>query len=399
MTTETPPTNLPPRFGEFGGRYIPETLIAAHEDLEAAYLQARNDPTFQHELDHLLRHYVGRPTPLYLAEHLTREIGGARIWLKREDLAHTGAHKINNALGQALLARRLGKTRIIAETGAGQHGVATATVCAMLGLECVIYMGSADIQRQSLNAFRMKMLGATLVPVETGSRTLKDAINEAMRDWVTNVQTTHYIIGSAIGPHPFPTIVRDFQSIIGREAREQILQQAGRLPDIAIACVGGGSNAIGLFHPFIDDPVRLIGVEAGGHGLATGQHSATLVAGRPGVLHGTRTYLLQDANGQILETHSISAGLDYPGVGPEHAWLKTSERAEYVAVDDQQALQGFQALARTEGIIPALEPSHAIYHAIQLARELGPQKDILVGLSGRGDKDMHTVAAALGVTL
>jgi tryptophan synthase beta subunit len=313
---------LSPRFGEFGGRYIPETLVAAHEELERIYTAAQADPEFHRELDYLLKHYV------------TRECGGARIWLKREDLAHTGAHKINNALGQALLAKRIGKPRIIAETGAGQHGVATATVCAMLDLECVVYMGSEDIKRQSLNAFRMKMLGATLVSVESGSKTLKDAINEAMRDWVTNVETTHYIIGSAIGPHPFPTIVRDFQSVIGKEARAQMLDQAGKLPDVAIACVGGGSNAIGLFHPFIQDPVRLIGVEAGGSGIGTGKHSATLVAGRPGVLHGTRTYLLQDADGQILETHSISAGLDYPGVGPEHSWLKTSERAEYVAVDD-----------------------------------------------------------------
>jgi tryptophan synthase beta subunit len=392
-------TALSPRFGEFGGRYIPETLASAHEELERAYAEARSDPSFQAELDELLKHYVGRATPLYFAEHLTRECGGARIWLKREDLAHTGAHKINNALGQALLAKRLGKPRIIAETGAGQHGVATATVCAMLGLECVVYMGSEDIKRQSLNAFRMKMLGAELVSVESGSKTLKDAINEAMRDWVTNVETTHYIIGSAIGPHPFPTIVRDFQSVIGREARAQMLEQAGKLADVAIACVGGGSNAIGLFHPLIDDPTRLIGVEAGGDGIHTGKHSATLVAGRPGVLHGTKTYLLQDADGQILETHSISAGLDYPGVGPEHSWLKTSERAEYVAVDDRQALEGFKALTRTEGIIPALEPSHAIYHAMRVARELGPDEDILVGLSGRGDKDMHTVAAALGVTL
>jgi len=390
---------LSPRFGEFGGRYIPETLVGAHEELEAAYAAAREDPAFNAELAHLLHHYVGRPTPLYFAEHLTRQCGGARIWLKREDLAHTGAHKINNALGQALLAKRLGKPRIIAETGAGQHGVATATVCAMLDLVCVVYMGSDDVKRQSLNAFRMKMLGATLVSVDTGSRTLKDAINEAMRDWVTNVETTHYIIGSAIGPHPFPTMVRDFQSVIGTEARAQMLAQAGRLPDVAVACVGGGSNSIGLFHPLIDDPIRLVGVEAGGSGLASGKHSATLVAGRPGVLHGTKTYLLQDVNGQILETHSISAGLDYPGVGPEHSWLKTSERAEYVAVDDSQALEGFQALTRAEGIIPALEPSHAIYHAMQLARELGPDKDILVGLSGRGDKDMHTVAAAFGVTL
>ena len=396
MGTET---TLPPRFGEFGGRYIPETLVGAHEELERAYGEARRDPAFQAELDDLLKHYVGRATPLYFAEHLTRECGGARIWLKREDLAHTGAHKINNALGQALLAKRLGKPRIIAETGAGQHGVATATVCAMLDLECVVYMGSEDIKRQSLNAFRMKMLGAELVSVESGSRTLKDAINEAMRDWVTNVETTHYIIGSAIGPHPFPTIVRDFQSVIGREARAQMLEQAGKLADVAIACVGGGSNAIGLFHPLIDDPTRLIGVEAGGDGVGTGKHSATLVAGRPGVLHGTKTYLLQDGDGQILETHSISAGLDYPGVGPEHSWLKTSERAEYVAVDDKQALEGFKALTRTEGIIPALEPSHAIYHAMQVARQLGPDQDILIGLSGRGDKDMHTVAAALGVTL
>ena len=396
MAVETP---LSPHFGEFGGRFIPEVLVAAHEELEHEYNRATADPEFHRELDYLLKHYVGRQTPLYFAEHLTRECGGARIWLKREDLAHTGAHKINNALGQALLAKRIGKPRIIAETGAGQHGVATATVCAMLDLECVVYMGSEDIKRQSLNAFRMKMLGATLVSVESGSKTLKDAINEAMRDWVTNVETTHYIIGSAIGPHPFPTIVRDFQSVIGKEARAQMLEQAGKLPDVAIACVGGGSNAIGLFHPFVDDPVRLIGVEAGGDGVGTGRHSATLVAGRPGVLHGTKTYLLQNADGQILETHSISAGLDYPGVGPEHAWLKTSERAEYVAVDDKQALQGFQSLTKTEGIIPALEPSHAIYHAMHVAPELGPEKDILVGLSGRGDKDMHTVAAALGVSL
>ncbi|MBK6561555.1 MAG: tryptophan synthase subunit beta [Dehalococcoidia bacterium] len=396
LAVETP---LPWHFGEFGGRFIPEVLVAAHEELEREYNRASADPEFHRELDYLLKHYVGRATPLYHAERLTRECGGSRIWLKREDLAHTGAHKINNALGQALLAKRIGKPRIIAETGAGQHGVATATVCAMLDLECVVYMGSEDIKRQSLNAFRMKMLGATLVPVESGSKTLKDAINEAMRDWVTNVETTHYIIGSAIGPHPFPTIVRDFQSVIGKEARAQMLEQAGKLPDVAIACVGGGSNAIGLFHPFVDDPVRLIGVEAGGDGVGTGRHSATLVAGRPGVLHGTKTYLLQDADGQILETHSISAGLDYPGVGPEHAWLKTSERAEYVAVDDKQALEGFQALTRTEGIIPALEPSHAIYHAMRVARELGPGKDILLGLSGRGDKDMHTVAGALGVTL
>ncbi len=392
-------TPLPARFGEFGGRYVPETLVEAHEELERAYLEARDDPEFQRELDELLRTYVGRPTPLYFAKRLSEECGGARIWLKREDLAHTGAHKINNALGQALLAKRLGKTRIIAETGAGQHGVATATACAMLGLECVVYMGSEDMRRQSLNVFRMKMLGATVVPVESGSRTLKDAINEAMRDWVTNVRTTHYIVGSAIGPHPFPTIVRDFQSVIGREARRQMLEEAGKLPDVAIACVGGGSNAIGLFHPFLDDPVRLVGVEAGGRSLAPGEHAATLVAGRPGVLHGTKTYLLQDEWGQILSTHSISAGLDYPGVGPEHSWLKRSERAEYVAVDDRQALEGFLALTRAEGIIPALEPAHAVYYAIQLARSMPSDQDILIGLSGRGDKDMHTVAEALGVTL
>jgi tryptophan synthase len=388
-----------PRFGDFGGRYIPETLVRAHEELEAAYLAARDDPEFQRELADLNRHYVGRPTPLYFAERLTNECGGARIWLKREDLTHTGAHKINNAVGQALLAKRLGKPRIIAETGAGQHGVATATVCAMMGFECAIYMGTEDIQRQSLNVFRMKILGAEVIPVDAGSKTLKDAINEAMRDWVTNVRTTHYLIGTVIGPHPFPTMVRDFQSVIGREARAQMLEQAGKLPDVAVACVGGGSNAMGLFYPFLDDPVRFIGAEAGGSGVATGKHSATLVAGRPGVLHGTKTYLLQDAAGQILETHSISAGLDYPGVGPEHAWMKTTERAEYVAVDDAQALEAFQALSRSEGIIPALESSHAVYQGMQVAKALPRDQDVLVNLSGRGDKDMHTVAAAFGVTL
>jgi tryptophan synthase beta subunit len=393
-------TRLSSRFGEFGGLFIPEVLVAAHEELEEAYYAAIDDPAFGEELAMLQRHYVGRPTPLYLAERLTAEAGGARIWLKREDLAHTGAHKINNALGQALLAKRLGKPRIIAETGAGQHGVAAATVCAMLGLECVVYMGTEDIRRQSLNVFRMKMLGATVVPVDSGSKTLKDAINEAMRDWVTNVTNTHYLIGSVIGGHPFPTIVRDFQAVIGKEARAQMLEQAGKLPDLAIACVGGGSNAIGLFHPFIEDAtVGLLGVEAGGYGVGTGKHSATLVAGRPGVLHGAHTYLLQDDAGQILETHSISAGLDYPGVGPEHSWLKASERARYTAVDDQQALEGFQALSRAEGIIPALEPSHAIYQALLEARKMRSDEDILIGLSGRGDKDMHTVAGALGVTL
>lgn len=390
---------LAARFGEYGGRYIPEVLAEAHDELEREYIKLRQDPDFRNELTSLLTHYAGRPTPLTLASRLSSEIGGARIWLKREDLAHTGAHKINNALGQALLAKRIGKPRIIAETGAGQHGVATATVCAMLGLECVIYMGSEDIERQSLNVFRMKMLGATVVSVESGSRTLKDAINEAMRDWVTNVESTHYLIGSAIGPHPFPTIVRDFQSVIGIEAREQMITQAGKLPEVAIACVGGGSNAIGLFSPLLEDPIRLIGVEAGGRSEQTGEHSATLSRGKPGILHGTKTYLLQDKNGQIEKTHSISAGLDYPGVGPEHSWLKDTTRAEYLSVNDQEALEGFQLLTRTEGIIPALEPSHAIYAAAQIASEMKEDEDLLIGLSGRGDKDMHTVATAFGITL
>ena len=390
---------LAARFGEYGGRYIPEVLAEVHDELEREYIKLRQDPDFRNELTSLLTHYAGRPTPLTLASRLSSEIGGARIWLKREDLAHTGAHKINNALGQALLAKRIGKPRIIAETGAGQHGVATATVCAMLGLECVIYMGSEDIERQSLNVFRMKMLGATVVSVESGSRTLKDAINEAMRDWVTNVESTHYLIGSAIGPHPFPTIVRDFQSVIGIEAREQMITQAGKLPEVAIACVGGGSNAIGLFSPLLEDPIRLIGVEAGGRSEQTGEHSATLSRGKPGILHGTKTYLLQDKNGQIEKTHSISAGLDYPGVGPEHSWLKDTTRAEYLSVNDQEALEGFQLLTRTEGIIPALEPSHAIYAAAQIASEMKEDEDLLIGLSGRGDKDMHTVATAFGITL
>ena len=390
---------LAARFGEYGGRYIPEVLAEAHDELEREYIKLRQDPDFRNELTSLLTHYAGRPTPLTLASRLSSEIGGARIWLKREDLAHTGAHKINNALGQALLAKRIGKPRIIAETGAGQHGVATATVCAMLGLECVIYMGSEDIERQSLNVFRMKMLGATVVSVESGSRTLKDAINEAMRDWVTNVESTHYLIGSAIGPHPFPTIVRDFQSVIGIEARERMITQAGKLPEVAIACVGGGSNAIGLFSPLLEDPIRLIGVEAGGRSEQTGEHSATLSRGKPGILHGTKTYLLQDKNGQIEKTHSISAGLDYPGVGPEHSWLKDTTRAEYLSVNDQEALEGFQLLTRTEGIIPALEPSHAIFAAAQIASEMKEDEDLLIGLSGRGDKDMHTVATAFGITL
>jgi|TARA_B110000263_G_C15287002_1_gene501334 tryptophan synthase beta subunit len=387
------------RFGEYGGRYIPEVLAEAHDELEREYTKLREDPDFQTELSDLLRNYAGRPTPLTFASRLSQEIGGARIWLKREDLAHTGAHKINNALGQALLAKRIGKPRIIAETGAGQHGVATATVCAMLGLECVIYMGSADVQRQSLNVFRMKILGAKVITVESGSKTLKDAINEAMRDWVTNVESTHYLIGSAIGPHPFPTIVKDFQSVIGIEARDQMLKQAGKLPEVAIACVGGGSNAIGLFSPLINDPIRFIGVEAGGQGDHIGEHSATLSKGSPGILHGTRTYLLQDKHGQIEKTHSISAGLDYPGVGPEHSWLKDTARAEYISVTDKEALKGFQLLTRTEGIIPALEPAHAIFAATQIASDMKQTDDLLIGLSGRGDKDMHTVAAEFGITL
>jgi tryptophan synthase beta subunit len=388
------------RFGEYGGRFVPETLMAAHEELEAAYTEARRDARFQAEFDRLLRQYVGRPTPLYFAENLTRELGGARIYIKREDLAHTGAHKINNALGQALLARRMGKPRIIAETGAGQHGVATATVCAMLGFSCTVYMGAEDVRRQALNVFRMKLLGAEVRPVAAGSRTLKDAINEALRDWVTNVRTTYYLIGSVVGAHPYPMIVRDFQSVIGREAREQVLAQAGRLPDLVVACVGGGSNAIGLFHPFVEDrDVRLVGVEAAGEGIETGRHAATLVAGRPGVLHGARSYLLQDAHGQVSETHSISAGLDYPGVGPEHSFLRDTGRAEYVAVTDAEALAGFQLLCRTEGIIPALEPAHAVAYVAQVAPRMPRDAIILLGLSGRGDKDMGTVAAALGITL
>ncbi len=386
------------RFGRFGGRYVPETLMPALDELEAAYARASADRGFQTELDDALRHYCGRPTPLYFAARLTGELG-VRVYLKREDLLHTGAHKINNALGQVFLARRMGKQRIIAETGAGQHGVATATAAAVVGLPCEVYMGAEDIVRQSLNVFRMKLLGARVIPVESGSRTLKDAINEALRDWVTNVTTTFYVIGSVVGPHPYPTLVRDFQSIIGREARAQMQTQAGRLPDVAMACVGGGSNAIGLFHAFRDDPVRLIGVEAGGDGVDTGRHAATLVAGAPGVLHGAMSYMLQDAHGQVRETHSISAGLDYPGVGPEHAYLKESGRAEYTAVDDQAALDGFRLLARTEGILSALEPAHAIAYLPTLAPTLARGSTVLVGLSGRGDKDVHVVAKALGETL
>jgi len=388
------------RFGSFGGRYIPETLMSPVQELELAYADASKDEGFQTELANLLHNYVGRPTPLYFAEKLSERCGRARIYLKREDLAHTGAHKINNALGQGLLAKRMGKQRVIAETGAGQHGVAAATVCAMLGMTCVVYMGEEDIRRQSLNVFRMKLLGAEVKSVNAGSRTLKDAINEAMRDWVTNVETSYYLIGSVVGPHPYPMMVRDFQSVIGTEARAQILDSAGRLPDYLVACVGGGSNAIGLFAPFYaDSSVRFVGVEAGGEGVATGKHAATLVGGTPGVLHGARSYLLQDEAGQIKATHSISAGLDYPGVGPEHSFYRDTGRAEYVAVTDAQALEGFELLCRTEGIIPALEPSHAIAYTAHLAAEVAPDTIILVGLSGRGDKDMGTVADALGLSL
>jgi len=381
-------------FGPFGGQFAPETLMPALFELEAAWSEAQADAEFLAELDSLLRDYVGRETPLTHAARLSEQLGGAQIWLKREDLAHTGAHKINNALGQVLLAKRMGKPRIIAETGAGQHGVATATACARFGLECVVYMGAEDVRRQALNVFRMGLLGAEVVPVDSGARTLKDAINEAIRDWVTNVRTTHYLIGSAIGPHPYPVIVRELQSCIGREARQQLQEKIGRLPDVAIACVGGGSNAIGLFHPLIDDPVRLIGVEAAGEGLAA-RHAATLSAGSPGVLHGTRTYVLQDEHGQITEAHSISAGLDYPGVGPEHAWLMLTERAEYVSVTDDEALEGLKLLSETEGIIPALETAHAIAYAATLAPTMSSDETILIGLSGRGDKDVEIVRDAL----
>jgi tryptophan synthase beta subunit len=388
------------RFGDYGGKFVPETLMAALSELEDVYRQVKSDPDFQRELTSLLHNYAGRPTALYHAENLSRHCGGAKIYLKREDLAHTGAHKINNALGQALLAKRMGKQRLIAETGAGQHGVATATVCAMLGLECIVYMGTEDIQRQSLNVFRMRLLNAEVIPVESGTRTLKDAINEAIRDWVTNVETTHYLIGSVVGPHPYPMLVRDFQSIIGREARQQILETEERLPHYVVACVGGGSNAIGTFYEFIgDDAVKLVGVEAGGEGVETGYHSASLSAGKPGVLHGSMSYLLQDPNGQVMATHSISAGLDYPGVGPEHSYLKDAERATYTPVNDPQALEGFHLLSRTEGIIPALESAHAIYYASELAKQLGPEQIILVCLSGRGDKDVPTVANAAGIEL
>ena len=387
-------------FGPYGGIYVAETLMAPLDELRQAYERYREDPAFIAELDADLQHYVGRPSPVYHAERLSRRLGGAQIYLKREDLNHTGAHKVNNTIGQALLARRMGKTRIIAETGAGQHGVATATVAARLGLECVVYMGEVDVARQEANVFRMRLLGAEVVPVRSGSKTLKDALNEAMRDWVTNVDDTFYIIGTVAGPHPYPMMVRDFQAVIGREARAQMLERVGRLPDALVACVGGGSNAIGLFHPFLDDAgVAMYGVEAAGDGLNTGRHAAPLNAGRPGVLHGNRTYLMEDDDGQIIETHSVSAGLDYPGVGPEHAWLKDSGRVSYPAATDREALDAFHLLTRTEGIIPALESSHAVAYAAKLAPTLRRDQIILINLSGRGDKDMHTVAAQEGIRI
>ncbi|MCC7547702.1 MAG: tryptophan synthase subunit beta [Burkholderiales bacterium] len=387
-------------FGPYGGVFVAETLMYALDELRREYLRLRDDAEFQREFQYELKHYVGRPSPVYHARRLSEHLGGAQIWLKREDLNHTGAHKINNTIGQSLVARRMGKKRVIAETGAGQHGVASATVAARYGMECVVYMGLEDIKRQASNVYRMKLLGATVVPVESGSRTLKDALNEAMRDWVTNVESTFYIIGTVAGPHPYPMMVRDFNAVVGRELLVQMPEVIGRQPDAVLACVGGGSNAMGVFHPYIAERgVRLIGVEAAGEGLGTGHHAATLCAGRPGVLHGNRTYLLQDEDGQIIETHSISAGLDYPGVGPEHAWLKDSGRAEYVAASDDEALQAFHTLCRMEGIMPALESSHALAHAMKIAPGMRPDQVLLVNLSGRGDKDMHTVANASGITL
>jgi tryptophan synthase beta chain len=387
-------------FGPYGGTFVAETLVHALDELKAAYQRYRDDPAFQAEFADELRHYVGRPSPVYHARRWSGRFGGAQVYLKREDLNHTGAHKINNVIGQALLAKRMAKPRVIAETGAGMHGVAAATIAARYGMECVVYMGSEDVKRQVQNVYRMKLLGATVVPVESGSKTLKDALNEAMRDWVTNVENTFYIIGTVAGPHPYPMMVRDFQSVIGREARGQMQELAGRQPDAVLACVGGGSNAMGIFHEYIgDEKVRLIGVEAAGHGLESGKHAATLGAGKPGVLHGNRTYLLQDENGQILETHSISAGLDYPGVGPEHAWLKDSGRAEYVSVTDEEALQAFHDLCRLEGIMPALESAHALAYAAKIAPRMAKDRILLVNLSGRGDKDMHTVAEKSGIKL
>jgi tryptophan synthase beta chain len=388
-------------FGPYGGTFVAETLIHALDELRAAYDEALADPAFMAEFRHELNHFVGRPSPVYHADRLSREIGGAQIFLKREDLNHTGAHKVNNTVGQALLAKRMGKPRVIAETGAGQHGVATATIAARLGLECVVYMGSEDVKRQAPNVYRMKLLGATVVPVESGSKTLKDALNEAMRDWVTNVADTFYIIGTVAGPHPYPMMVRDFQSVIGVEAKQQMQEMIGRQPDAVIACVGGGSNAMGIFYPYIDEKnVRLIGVEAAGYGIESGKHAAPLTANSPvGVLHGNRTYLMQDKDGQIIETHSVSAGLDYPGVGPEHAWLKDTHRAEYVAITDDEAMHAFHTMCRTEGIIPALETSHAIAHAMKMAATMTPDQVLLVNLSGRGDKDMNTVARLSGIEL
>ncbi len=385
-------------FGPYGGRFVSETLMHALDELEEIYFRVKDDPSFQAEFDKDLAHYVGRPSPLYFAERWTEQCGGAQIYLKREDLNHTGAHKVNNTIGQALLAKYTGKKRVIAETGAGQHGVATATVAARLGLECVVYMGAEDVKRQALNVYRMKLLGATVVPVESGSKTLKDAMNEAMRDWVTNVDNTFYIIGTVAGPHPYPQLVRDFQCVIGREARAQCLDMTGKLPNALVACVGGGSNAIGLFHPFLDDKdVKMYGVEAGGFGVETGKHAAPLNDGIPGILHGNRTYLMEDENGQIIETHSVSAGLDYPGVGPEHSWLKDIGRAEYVAINDDEAMDGFRTLTRVEGIMPALESSHAIAYAHKLAPTMNKDEIIIVNLSGRGDKDILTVANIDGI--
>lgn len=388
-------------FGQYGGIFVAETLVEALEELRLMYEKYRHDPQFLAEFAYDLKHFVGRPSPIYFAERLTKKVGGAQIYLKREDLNHTGAHKVNNTIGQALLAKRMGKPRVIAETGAGQHGVATATIAARLGLECVVYMGSEDVKRQAPNVFRMKLLGATVVPVESGSKTLKDALNEAMRDWVTNIETTFYIIGTVAGPHPYPMMVRDFQSVIGTEAKVQMMEMVGRQPDAIVACVGGGSNAMGIFYPYIDVPnVRLIGVEAAGHGMETGQHAAPLTAHSPvGVLHGNRTRLMQDTDGNIIETHSISAGLDYPGVGPEHAWLQDIKRAEYVAITDDEAMAAFHNLCRTEGIIPALESSHALAHAEKMARDMRKDEIILVNLSGRGDKDINTVAKLANITL
>jgi tryptophan synthase beta chain len=386
------------RFGVYGGKFVAETLMSALAELEALYRRLSQDAEFQRELDEDLAHYVGRPSPLYEARRWSDRVGGARIYLKREDLNHTGAHKVNNTVGQALLAKHMGKRRVIAETGAGQHGVATATIAARLGLECHVFMGEEDVRRQALNVFRMKLLGATVVPVTSGSRTLKDAMNEAMRDWVTNVDDTFYIIGTVAGPHPYPMLVRDFQCVIGREARAQSLARTGRLPDALVACVGGGSNAIGLFHPFLeDDTVAMYGVEAGGHGVATGEHAAPLTAGTPGILHGNRTYLMQDEDGQIMHTHSVSAGLDYPGVGPEHSWLKDIGRVNYVTINDDEAMRAFHDLTRTEGIMPALETAHALAYAEKLAATMTPEQHIIINLSGRGDKDIHTVADIGGI--